>query len=81
MPPSTEVRPRPKHRTFTADQRLTILEEYEAATTPLERAGLCGTAVFTAHSFFTGESNVTEARLCEYEARSRAPRESRGGGE
>jgi transposase len=40
MSTSTEVRPRPKHRTFTADQRLTILEEYEAATTPLERAAV-----------------------------------------
>jgi len=40
MPTSTEVRPRAKHRTFTAEERLTILDEYEAATTPLERAAV-----------------------------------------
>ena len=36
----SEVRPRGKHRTFTAEQKARILAEYEAAQTALERAAL-----------------------------------------
>jgi transposase-like protein len=37
---NSEVRPRGKHRTFTAEQKARILAEYEAASTALERAAL-----------------------------------------
>jgi len=40
MESDTEVRPRKKPRTFTADTKSRILAEYEAAATPLERAAL-----------------------------------------
>lgn len=40
MSTSPEVRPRSKHRTFTADEKARILAEYEKASTPVERASL-----------------------------------------
>jgi transposase len=40
MVSDSEVRPRGKHRTFTAEAKARILAEYEAAATPLERAAL-----------------------------------------
>ncbi len=40
MPSSAEVRSRPTRRRFPVNERLTILEEYEAAQTPLERASV-----------------------------------------
>jgi len=35
---SSEVRPRAKHRTFTAEEKVRILTEYESVSSPLERA-------------------------------------------
>ena len=40
MEPDTEVRPRKKLRSFTAETKARLLAEYDAATTPLERAAL-----------------------------------------
>ncbi len=35
-----EVRPRSKHRTFTAADKARILAEYQAASSPIERAAM-----------------------------------------
>jgi transposase-like protein len=40
MSSNPEVRPRSKHRTFTADEKARILAEYEKASTAVERASL-----------------------------------------
>lgn len=40
MVSDTEVRPRAKHRSFSAEEKARILAEYEAAATSLERAAL-----------------------------------------
>jgi transposase-like protein len=40
MPANPEVRSRAKHRSFSAEEKARILAEYEAATTPLERAAI-----------------------------------------
>ena len=40
MSSDPEVRPRAKHRSFTADEKARILAEYEAASSSLERAAV-----------------------------------------
>ncbi|MGC8486129.1 MAG: transposase [Candidatus Baltobacteraceae bacterium] len=40
MESNTEVRPRRKLRSFTAETKVRVLAEYDAATTPLVRAAL-----------------------------------------
>ena len=40
MESDTEVRPRKKLRSFTAETKARLLAEYDAAATPLERAAL-----------------------------------------
>ena len=40
MSSSTEVRSRKEHRTFSAEEKVRILAEYDGARSPLERAAL-----------------------------------------
>lgn len=40
MASNTEVRSQKRHRTFSAEEKARILAEYEAASSPLERAAL-----------------------------------------
>ncbi len=40
MSSDLEVRPRSKHRTFTAADKARILAEYQAASSPIERAAM-----------------------------------------
>jgi transposase len=40
MSSSPEVPSRAKHRSFTAEEKARILEEYESASTPIERAAV-----------------------------------------
>lgn len=40
MSSDPEVSARAKHRTFTAEEKVKILQEYESATSPIERAAV-----------------------------------------
>ena len=74
--PDTEVRPRAKHRTFTAEYKARIVDEYLNSTPEAKAAILRREGLYTSH--LSMWRKLTEGKTSDAPPRHRRERESSG---